>query len=523
MLTWQSLVVPCFTLGLQSAACTLPNASAPRGNEHDNGNVVALKAKALIKLACEDSVESVYENPGDLGALDKEGRGDIVRCAQGGNISREALSDALSKAGFSNVEVKSDLRLFRISYRTQRAVRGPDVASALVVIPNGSESQSKHPEDDGLALNAHALRADRTGSILVGEEQRGPLVVYGHGTGPYRQDCGFSRSDPLTATFSGAPDLELRTVLALAAQGWPVIMPDYAGFVQGSPATGYIFAEDEAYSTLDATRAIKKLLDQSPGQVVLVGHSQGGHAVLSAQSYAREYGLAGELAGVVAFAPFWAPARAFGLIIWPESGYRTDDPIGSYALNTAVEYFYTHAELIDGPGRGRDLLSFNLDDLLGPRGSECNFFPDLTPFGVTGQDLFKAEFAAVGVCAATGECSDPLAQTWAERFARDRPSLDPQGAPVLIWQGAQDEVVPLTIAGCAIDKVRQDFSASEGSATFKLCADPSAEHELVESNNAAHVIQWINARTHGAPEPTLACGEQAVLEGLDCFLGNNDQ
>jgi pimeloyl-ACP methyl ester carboxylesterase len=246
--------------------------------------------------------------------------------------------------------------------------------------------------------------------------------------------------------------------------------------------------------------------------------------VLAAQSYAKSYGMAGKLAGVVAFAPFWAPARAFGVIIWPGSGYRTDDPtgVGGYALNTAVEYFYTHAELIDGPGRGQELLTFNIDELLGPKGSECNYFPDLTPYGITGEDLFKSEFAAVGTCAATGDCSDPLAQIWAERFQRDRPALDPKGAPVLLWHGAQDTVVPLSIAGCGIDKIRQDFSARGASASLKVCADPSAEHELVQSNNAAHVIQWIEARAFGAEEPTQACGSESVLEGLGCFIGNHD-
>jgi len=508
MLTWRSLVVLCLITSYGSAVA---GAGCASQGESERGEIVVdKKVAALVQHACADSVDSVYANPGSLPALNEGRRGDIVRCATGDAISVEALQASLDEAGFYDVEVKSSVQLYRVMYRTQRAFRGPDVSSALVVVPSETSEYRA-------GAQIQALLADEdTGN------KRGPLIVYGHGTSPYRQDCGVSRANPLTATFLGEPDRELRTVLALAAQGWPVIAPDYAGFVEGSPVTGYMFAEDEAYSVLDATYAMKKLLDKFPDQSVLVGHSQGGHAVLAAQAYEKPYGAAGKIAGVVAFAPFWAPARAFGVIISPESGYRTDDPVGAYALNTAVEYFYTHAELIDGPGSGSEILSFNIDDLLGPRGSLCNYFPDLSPYGEVGTDLFVEGFEAVAACAAAGIlCDDPLAQTWSERFRRDRPALDPKGAPVLLWQGAQDTVVPTSIVGCGIDKIRQDFS-DNAQASLKVCADPSAEHELVESNNAAHAIQWINARTQGAAEPTAACGSEAVLEGLGCFIGNHD-
>jgi pimeloyl-ACP methyl ester carboxylesterase len=494
---------------LCGAACA---ADSPKTGE----SVLAAKS-ALVKLACTDSVDSVYKKPGNLPPLDESRRGDVVRCAQGASISSSALQSALSEAEFTGVEVKSGVQLYRISYRTQRAVQGADVASALVAVP--LQNTGGAVKGDSQDLDNAEDRKPQADDEDKGK--RGPVVVYGHGTVPYRQDCGYSRSDPLTATFLGGPDLELRTFLALAAQGFPVIFPDYAGFVAGSTVSGYMFAEDEAYSVLDATRAMKKLLEQFPDQVALVGHSQGGHAVLAAQSYAQSYGMAGKLAGVVALAPFWAPARAFGIVIWPPAGYKVThqdgavDEVGAYALNTAIEYFYTHSELIDDAGSSKDILSFNINNLLGGKGTECNFFPDLTPYGDNGEELFKPPFAAVGVCAGTGECDDPLAQKWAERWAKDRPALNPEGAPVLMWQGGADQVVPTSIAGCAIDKLRADLSDK-----FKVCADASADHETIENHNAAWVIQWIKARAQGAPEPTQTCAPEEVLEGLDCFVGN---
>lgn len=465
------------------------------GTESDE-LMVDKKVAALLKLPCADTLESVYADPGSREGFGDNRRGEIVRCATGAAISTGELQESLDEAGFHGVQVKTSVRLYRIMYRTQRAGRRPDVSSALVVVPDATSEE---------------------------DNKRGPLIVYGHGTTPYRQDCAVSRADPLTAMYGMDPDRELRTVLALAAQGWPVIAPDYAGFVQGSPVTGYMFAEDEAYSLLDAPRAMKKLLDKFPDQSVFVGHSQGGHAVLSAQAYEKQYKTDGKIVGVVAFAPFWAPARTFGFITWPGSGYTTTDEsgAGNFALNTAVEYFYTHAQLIEN--NGRDILSFNIDDLIGTPGTACNFFPDLSPYGTEGTELFTDGFAEVASCAAIGEaCDHPLAQTWSQRFRQDRPALDPKGAPVLLWQGAWDPVVPVTIAGCGVDKIRQDFPDHPStSASLKVCADPDAEHELVESNNAAHVIQWIRARAHKAEEPTYACGSESLL-GLDCLVGNHD-
>ena len=79
----------------------------------------------------------------------------------------------------------------------------------------------------------------------------------------------------------------------LAGYGYTVIAPDYSGFSYGQ-TPGYFNAEDEAHAVLDATRAAAQLLPSPPDQVVITGHSLGGHAALSAQSYAKSYGLQGD-------------------------------------------------------------------------------------------------------------------------------------------------------------------------------------------------------------------------------------
>lgn len=90
---------------------------------------------------------------------------------------------------------------------------------------------------------------------------------------------------------------------------------------------------------------------------------------------------------------------------------------------------------------------------------------------------------------------------------------------MLLWQGALDAAVPSFIAGCGIDKLNQDFSSAPSK--VKVCADPAADHELIENNNAAYVLQWIKARTQGGAEPTQACGSPSVLDA-SCVVGNFD-
>ena len=341
--------------GLICAVCAACDArsAAPEDAEAE------LVSQALEpQRACTDSLESVYGNPTAAARSTSGRKGDIVRCAQGETLSVAAIRSALAGTGiadpnsaYPNVQVRNAVRIYRLSYRTQRAGGRADLSSALVALPQRARILSGTEVEGTGGETTEQVETDRVAEADF--NRRAPLIVYGHGTVPYGQTCAYSRSSPLTAQVFGAPDLELRTVVALAAQGWPVIMPDYAGFVAGSPVAGYMYAQDEAYSVLDATRAMQQLLGQTRDQVVLVGHSQGGHAVLAAQSYARAYGMSGRLAGVVAFAPFWAPARTFGVIL---GGYSAANPNDWYPLGTAIEYFYTHLELYDGPGAGKRLF-----------------------------------------------------------------------------------------------------------------------------------------------------------------------
>src|SRR5439155_26950202 len=123
----------------------------------------------------------------------------------------------------------------------------------------------------------------------------------------------------------------------------------------------------------------------APSKVVIVGHSQGGHAALSAQALAKSYGLEGTLAGAVGFAPLWIPPRSWGAATSPLAMLNTKDNGGVIAY--ALTYYYGHGELYDGPGGGlttfqsgkrdaiKTLLTTACNDTLGDKAATLGITP----------------------------------------------------------------------------------------------------------------------------------------------------
>jgi pimeloyl-ACP methyl ester carboxylesterase len=408
-------------------------------------------------------------------------------------LTAAQLDVAARAGGYGGPAFTSGAKVYRIAFRTERiAGTGPaahdGLSSALVFVPD------------------HPIAA------------KPPLVVAGHGSVGVASSCAPSLGD-ITATGSFLDDAR-SLVLPLAGYGYPVIMPDYAGFGYGG-TTGWSLAEDEAHSLLDATRAMDKLLvaGSLSGEVALVGHSQGGHAVLAAQAYASSYGLAGHLAGVVAEAPLWLSPRAWGAALTDVVGLRP--AVGISTLTYAIQYFYTHGEIYDGPGHGMDMFQ---DSMKGPLHdaltTSCLDTLDdrVSALGKHASDFFSYWGFSLGVstCADTGVCVGSDAETWRDRFRDDRPALDTSGAPVVVINGGQDDYVTPAYAECGVEKIQADFAAAtNATSTVDFCFDPEAIHGAnavpgqqpqlgVTRRNAVWINQWIAAKTLGQTAPA-AC------------------
>ena len=436
----------------------------------------------------------MYIAPGNLPAFTAAARGDVVRCAFDRTLSAAEVDASARAGGYQGPALTSGAHVYRIAYRTERVVSAAEqtplggLSSAVVFLPD----------------------APRDGQH--------PLVVAGHGSVGLAASCAPSRGG---MTDSGNFLDDARSlVLPLAGYGYTVIMPDYAGFGFGG-TSGWSLAEDEAHSLLDSTRAMQELLVPGTlsGEIALVGHSQGGHAVISAQAYAGSYGLAGHLAGVVAEAPLWIPARSWGAALTDVFGLRPGVSAGAMAY--AVQYFSTHGEIYDGAGHGTDMfqpamqgpirraLTTTCLDTLGD---------EISALGAHPSDLFRGGFALdVSTCADTGICLGDDATTWKSRFHDDRPAIDTAGAPLVVINGGEDTTVTPSYAACGIEKIDGDLQGGGGASTTSVdfCFDPPAIHgadalpgqhpELgITRRNADWVNQWVAARTLGHAEPA-AC------------------
>jgi pimeloyl-ACP methyl ester carboxylesterase len=457
-----------FGCALSVAACGSNNNNAP-------------PPPPMLAMACSEKVADLDTLPAGLPAYDSSHRGDVIHCAFDKYISAAEIAKATKALNYAGPAPVSGAWLFHIAYRTER------------IKP---------------ASGGNAPEGDTTGYLWVPDKPRsgGPLVVYAHGTVGLSGNCAPSRVDPLSPALGGSNTTSINEsgpeMLALAGYGYTLIAPDYAGFSYGQPP-GYSVAEDEAHSVLDATRAAAHLLPTPPPKVVIFGHSQGGHAALSAHSFAKSYGMSGTLVGVAAYAPLWFSAYSWGgeLAVVEQSMFDTMKTPTILLYN--IYYFYSHGLLYDG---NTSMFQAAKADQVKQVALSTQCYNEVpNSLGTYATDYFDGAFAqSVGDCGTgVSQCDDAIAKVWAPRFAADRPPIDPQGAPILTWSGMKDTYFPPQRAQCMFNKFKRDLTA--GSTTVVTsCFDTAADHGGILSNDIDYANQWIAARAGIGPEPA-AC------------------
>jgi len=435
-----------------------------------------------LALPCTDAAADVYTLPASLPAMTDQLRGDVFRCAKTESLSTYKIDTQITayNANMGGTTYNAPTMVpavtgfwsYRIAYRSER----------------------------NTVSNARA-EGDMAAYLLVPEHPlpNAPLVVFGHGSVGVAPACAPTKLDLSAAS----QDQDFPPMLyRLAGAGFTVIAPDYNGFSYNQPP-GYFNAEDEAHSILDATRAAAKILPSPPAKVVIVGHSEGGHAALSAQSYAKTYGMTGDLVGVAALAPLWSSMDLFAAGATPAGQLTTANNVNSILY--AMEYAYSAGELRDGTGHGVDVFqtakqAAAKDAMLG---GSCYDSAKLQALGATPADIFDANYVnIVGTgCALGGTCTDPLAVKWKAIWGQDRPAIDPTGAPVLVMFGGIDDFVNPNRALCAKAKITADLGAGP-TTTVKYCDDPAAAHrDLVRDKSADYVVKWAASLTGAGADP----------------------
>lgn len=348
--------------------------------------------------------------------------------------------------------------------------RIPDGASVRRILYTTTDAR-------GLAAVASAL------VITPADMPRGlrPVIAWNHGTTGVARACAPSLSDS-GATRWAVPDIE-----QAIERGWVVVASDYSG--QGAPGVfPYLIGEGEARSTLDAVLAASELEDlRLRRDVVLWGHSQGGHAALWAAQIAPDYAPDLRIRGTAVMAPVTNPSALAGrLLSAPED-----------AESTA-------------------LLSVLVSWVLVPY---SDTYPDvhLTRYVAPGAERIVREMtqrcpsepgALVSVLAALGVANDrplyegnltagPLGRRLAENAVEG-----PLGAPLLVAWGSDDEVIPTVL--------QEEFvlSMCEAGESTRWGVYAGVDHTgimLPESRFLPRLMNWTDARFLATSQPVDDC------------------
>jgi pimeloyl-ACP methyl ester carboxylesterase len=457
---------------------------APLGSTSGDGGVgdAAVATLDTPSAPCTDAADAVYGDPGALSG-DPTARGDIVKCATDPLLTKEAMQTKLTELGFAGKPLSTNARVYRVSYKTQRgdAASSPSVSSAIVYIPE----------------------TPRAAKL--------PIVVAARGSRGQAARCAVSKFD---AALDGINGDAYRMVYPLVGSGYAVILPDLAGYANfgatKNPPSGYAQATDVARSTLDGSRALKKLFPALDDKVVLVGHSQGGHSALAALALYDSYGAAAPIVGAAVFAPLWLSQRSWGAVINRVVGAAY--PIASSpAPNVSVWYHYTQAELLDGPGEGKKLFAADKQDAVKAFiENECWGSTELAKLGTYVDELFDPAFVSdVATNATNGLPCDGNArcQKWIDRYSADRPHLTGTAAttPILLAYGLKDTTIPPARMKCALDRLKED------NVKLTACVDAEQTHGGIVSARGEYVADWIASVALGGVAPSACTANESAI------------
>lgn len=324
-----------------------------------------------------------------------------------------------------------DAVAYRVRYASQSVSGDPIEVTGMVIAP-----------DDA------ADAADR------------PVLAVAHGTVGMGDSCAPSAVgiDARSAAFL-APYLEA---------GYVVAATDYEGL--GTPGLHpYVVGESEARGVIDSVRAARAIDGLGAGdQVVVWGHSQGGHAALHTAQRWSELAPELELLGVAA----GAPPSQFPLL----AEFLKGSPYQGYMVMVAAGFAAAYPEL--------DLEAI------------------LTPVGVEGLDTLEE-----GCTAEIFEYYNPLVYedivtvpdifadpTWGAVLEENDSNGRPVDAPLLILHGELDDQIPTASSALLLSQL-----CYLGSAEIERRTYPGAGHGDAVEAYAAELVTWVAERFAGTP------------------------
>jgi hypothetical protein len=406
---------------------------------------------------CDATSAEVYETPEDLPAYGEDEAGRVVRCAAPTSLSAARIQELATLRGYEDDDLTTSARAQLFSYRTPRANGVGGLSSALLFVPDPAPS----------------------GPI--------PLVVIAHPTTGLGDDCAPSRMMEEDASLQDTQ----RLLMPLLGSGHAVVMPDYVGL--GTDGTvGFLNAREAGTTLLDAARAAFALAPEGTldGQVFLVGHSQGGNAVLSAQAIARTYAAEIDVKGVATLAPPWFNVRPLS-----DLGLAPTRPTGAIENFGAMWAIGQQATTVSDASAFDVLAADQREALRELYGRQCidGLAEAVAEVAPTVADLYSDTTLRSFRCTSFGTCpTDP----WGMLLDAFRAEPDPEGAPIWFHLGSLDDRSPMTPIAC--DSVRPYMA--EG-LPVEACTYEQT-HGMMALVPMAWVREWIAALADGEAAPS---------------------
>ncbi|MFT3712246.1 MAG: lipase family protein [Archangium sp.] len=329
-----------------------------------------------------------------------------------------------------------------------------------------------------------------------------PVVVVMHGSVGVADNC--------------APSTEMNGLFSLAlpwaSRGYAVIAPDLAG-LGNAGVQGYVDNHDTAMSVLDGIRALRSLLPGGAldGRAILIGYSQGGGAVLAAQTLERSYGSGGQITAVVGVAPqFFTRLNSFGYVGMLRNPTALTVAQGYTKPVVGALRHYAWFENTLGPGHGLD--AFPADGGQGTVDAlERRCLIDLgawlpsnrTRVGELIDENLRTTFLACVDGPTSAGCVPP-GKPFYDGLVSDVMAGDSLGSPVLYLQGGLDTVMPVgEEAACNVPAMR------DAGVRLTYCTDNFAAHNNIYDRNVELVRTWAESTAYGIPAP--ACSNAGLL------------
>ncbi len=291
-----------------------------------------------------------------------------------------------------------------------------------------------------------------------------PIVAWAHGTTGLAARCA-----PSKAAIRGT-GTERLLAGAVLSMGYAFVYTDYEGL--GTPGVHtYVVGESEGRTVLDSILAAARFPGAgttSASPSVVWGHSQGGGAALWAAQLAPTYAPDAHVTGVVAGAPA-AELVTLGndLRTSPFFGYQLMAVAGFHAAFPALPL----AAILTPAGRAE----------VARVAGQC---ADQTLTELRGQDPNRYFTPAA--------LTNPA---WRAAFDRESPGGTATSVPIFIYQGTNDEQIPVATSATVAAKY------CRLGVTVVRKVYPGATHTTVIPAALGDISAYIGARLAGQPAP----------------------